>query len=272
MELITPEGAVEWVIRDDAPDTSLKDAILEQLCGGATLSDELVARAIARYTGRAECALHGWVLDGFPMTESQAKALDAVGVVPRTVLLLTAPEQDLRARMQAAVAGEQSRIDLGLGPAVLGKGLAKVKKAKKGGGGGDDGDGDGEAEGGDGGDGADGGDGGDGEEGGAGAAPKAVVVEPGQYAAVTAMQERGALASNVTLTAARSDLTGGYKPVEIAKRVLGQVAECSRVVDTYLAKYENVKSVDASAEQSRWAIADAIMGQSGPSSWWWLSH
>ena len=47
----------------------------------------------------------GWVLDGFPETAEQAKALQAVGVMPKHVIVLEAPDTLLLER------AEGKRID-----------------------------------------------------------------------------------------------------------------------------------------------------------------
>lgn len=49
---------------------------------------------------RYDCERKGWVLDGFPETENQAKALQAVGIMPKHVIVLEAPDSLLLERAE----------------------------------------------------------------------------------------------------------------------------------------------------------------------------
>ena len=55
--------------------------------------------------GRYDCARRGWVMDGFPETAEQAKALQAIGIMPKHVIVLEAPDSLLLER------AEGKRID-----------------------------------------------------------------------------------------------------------------------------------------------------------------
>lgn len=41
----------------------------------------------------------GWILDGMPRTEVQAKALDAMGCTPDTMIVLDVPDEELVERI-----------------------------------------------------------------------------------------------------------------------------------------------------------------------------
>ncbi|XP_067937862.1 adenylate kinase 8-like isoform X2 [Watersipora subatra] len=90
-----------------SPDDILSDAPKElqlevnrYIQEGGGIPDELWVRLINERLGRYDCKRQGWVLDGFPETPEQAKALQAVGVMPKHVIVLEAPDTLLLERAE----------------------------------------------------------------------------------------------------------------------------------------------------------------------------
>jgi adenylate kinase len=69
---------------------------------GELVPDEIVIELVDERISRPDCA-RGFILDGFPRTAPQAKALDAIlrkrGRAPLRVVLLDVPEEELRKRI-----------------------------------------------------------------------------------------------------------------------------------------------------------------------------
>ncbi|ORY47443.1 P-loop containing nucleoside triphosphate hydrolase protein [Rhizoclosmatium globosum] len=72
--------------------------IQETLTSGLELPDEIVNEAVLLVTSRAVCQVRGWVLDGYPQTIEQAKALEKMGLVPHVVFNLNISEEDMFSR------------------------------------------------------------------------------------------------------------------------------------------------------------------------------
>lgn len=76
--------------------TPLGRRVKETLAAGQLVSDALVAELVAERLGRPDCR-QGFVLDGYPRTERQARDLDRLldgsGAVLEKVILLEVPEE-----------------------------------------------------------------------------------------------------------------------------------------------------------------------------------
>jgi adenylate kinase len=74
----------------------------EVMAKGELVPDELMIGIVEERLARADCR-RGFVLDGFPRTQSQARALDALLArlerAPARVLLLDVPERELKRRI-----------------------------------------------------------------------------------------------------------------------------------------------------------------------------
>jgi len=72
------------------------------LATGALVPDEITVRAVADRLAAPDCG-HGWLLDGFPRTEGQARALDAelakAGAKLGAVVYLEVDPEDIVSRM-----------------------------------------------------------------------------------------------------------------------------------------------------------------------------
>lgn len=62
---------------------------------GRLVPDELVISMMKQRLSNPDCEEKGWLLDGFPRTPAQAKALDDVGIVPSAVIFLNVEEDAL---------------------------------------------------------------------------------------------------------------------------------------------------------------------------------
>eukprot|EP00656_Telonema_subtile_P015466 TRINITY_DN18108_c0_g1_i1.p1 TRINITY_DN18108_c0_g1~~TRINITY_DN18108_c0_g1_i1.p1 ORF type:complete len:939 (+),score=304.85 TRINITY_DN18108_c0_g1_i1:173-2989(+) len=72
---------------------------------GKPAPDELVTELVLAHLSSPECAQKGWVLDGFPRSTAQAKALSAAGQVPQHVLAVKGPEHGSSDEEQSSVFG-----------------------------------------------------------------------------------------------------------------------------------------------------------------------
>ena len=78
--------------------TALGIAAEESIEKGELVSDDVVIGIIRERISRDDCA-NGFILDGFPRTVPQAKALDAMGVVIDAVLDIEVPDETIVERM-----------------------------------------------------------------------------------------------------------------------------------------------------------------------------
>ena len=60
---------------------------------------ELISRRIAL----RDCSEHGWILEGFPQTRAQAKALIIKGINPQNVFMLQVPTEEVYKRTESGV-------------------------------------------------------------------------------------------------------------------------------------------------------------------------
>ena len=63
--------------------------------GGKLVPDDLVIQLVQDKLNTPECRLGGWVLDGYPRTVGQAKALTDAGIIAEHCFALSAPEDTL---------------------------------------------------------------------------------------------------------------------------------------------------------------------------------
>jgi len=66
---------------------------------GELVPDELVIGIVDERIKKPAIKEKGWILDGFPRTEKQAKALSAVGSEPDKIILLDVPDEELYTRI-----------------------------------------------------------------------------------------------------------------------------------------------------------------------------
>lgn len=59
---------------------------------GELVPDELVISLLKDRILQDDCRMHGWLLDGFPRTAVQARALSDAGIIPSSVILLDVPD------------------------------------------------------------------------------------------------------------------------------------------------------------------------------------
>ncbi|RLN88671.1 hypothetical protein BBJ28_00009095 [Nothophytophthora sp. Chile5] len=62
---------------------------------GQLVPDELIVDVVLERLAQPDCEAQGWLLDGFPRTESQAKALLAAGFCPDAVIALEVPDDEV---------------------------------------------------------------------------------------------------------------------------------------------------------------------------------
>lgn len=66
---------------------------------GELVPDELIIDVIIARLQLDDCAVHGWLLDGFPRTASQAQAMVAHGILPDVVVVLDVPDDEVIKRI-----------------------------------------------------------------------------------------------------------------------------------------------------------------------------
>lgn len=76
-----------------ASNAQLRESLAAFLEAGALVDDDIVSPIVIRRLLRADCRRQGWVLDGFPRTLAQAKALQEAHLAPNRVVLLDVPEE-----------------------------------------------------------------------------------------------------------------------------------------------------------------------------------
>ncbi|KAK1931344.1 adenylate kinase [Phytophthora citrophthora] len=66
---------------------------------GKLVPDELIVDVVLERLAQPDCKTRGWLLDGFPRTEAQAKALQAATIIPDCVLALDVPDDEVVKRI-----------------------------------------------------------------------------------------------------------------------------------------------------------------------------
>jgi len=66
---------------------------------GKLVPDDVIIGIVKDRLAEEDCEKCGWLLDGFPRTEEQAKALQAAGIEPNSVLYLDVPDEMLIERV-----------------------------------------------------------------------------------------------------------------------------------------------------------------------------
>jgi adenylate kinase len=66
---------------------------------GKLVPDDVIIGIVKDRLAEKDCLECGWLLDGFPRTEAQAKALENAGIVPNKVLFLNVPDELLVERV-----------------------------------------------------------------------------------------------------------------------------------------------------------------------------
>jgi adenylate kinase len=66
---------------------------------GELVPDEVIIGIVKDRLAESDCKENGWLLDGFPRTEAQAKALESAGITPNKVLFLNVPDEMLIERV-----------------------------------------------------------------------------------------------------------------------------------------------------------------------------
>lgn len=66
---------------------------------GELVPDELIIDVILERLQQPDCASRGWLLDGFPRTATQARAMISQGIIPDCVLVLDVPDEEVISRI-----------------------------------------------------------------------------------------------------------------------------------------------------------------------------
>jgi adenylate kinase len=83
-------------VRQGTPLGRQADAFMSS---GRLVPDELMIDIVKEKLSGSECAAKGWLLDGFPRTAAQARALQAAGLLADVVIILDVPEEVLIERV-----------------------------------------------------------------------------------------------------------------------------------------------------------------------------
>jgi len=82
---------------------------------GKLIPDDIVVRLVLDRLSAPDCQRRGWILDGFPRTSNQARALQGAGIHPDLFLLLSVPDEvaikRVVGRRQDPVTGKVYHLD-----------------------------------------------------------------------------------------------------------------------------------------------------------------
>ncbi|MGE0039853.1 MAG: adenylate kinase [Vicinamibacterales bacterium] len=108
--------------------SELGRAVTAHLDRGELVSDELIIGIVRERLGREDAAA-GWVLDGFPRTVPQARALDEMldGQAPLVVVEIQVPDEELVRRVRA----RRICADCGTTVSAFSSDPAKVERCQK---------------------------------------------------------------------------------------------------------------------------------------------
>ncbi|KAL1530342.1 hypothetical protein AB1Y20_001251 [Prymnesium parvum] len=89
------------MLRQAAEDESdeLGQQAKEHMEAGELVPDQLIIDMVAKRLNEPDCKEHGWLLDGFPRTEAQAKEMQKLFLVPSKAILLEVPDDVLVERV-----------------------------------------------------------------------------------------------------------------------------------------------------------------------------
>merc|ERR1711862_342899 len=71
----------------------------EYMDNGKLVPDELIINIVKERLQENDCKIQGWLLDGFPRTYAQAKALSSMGINPNCFLYLNVPDSQIIERV-----------------------------------------------------------------------------------------------------------------------------------------------------------------------------
>ena len=94
-----PISMYELLVDQVRNKTELGQAIYENLINNKLISDEIVIGILKARLDRADCKLHGFVLEGFPKNDSQLKLLESMRLEPNFVVVLDCSEEVAKRRI-----------------------------------------------------------------------------------------------------------------------------------------------------------------------------
>eukprot|EP00056_Hartaetosiga_gracilis_P001492 m.45317 g.45317 ORF g.45317 m.45317 type:complete len:469 (+) comp10663_c0_seq1:39-1445(+) len=95
----------ELVTKAISSSSKIGVALQPYLQRGMMIPDNLYTKLVTQRLSEADCASGGWVLDGYPLTRSQADALNKAGFVPNFSVAIDVPRSQLTERIT------QRRVD-----------------------------------------------------------------------------------------------------------------------------------------------------------------
>jgi len=66
---------------------------------GQLVPDDLVIGIVEQRLNQPDVKKYGWILDGFPRTEPQARALSKIGADPKNIIVLDVPDAEIEKRI-----------------------------------------------------------------------------------------------------------------------------------------------------------------------------
>jgi len=82
-----------------AANSDLGRSVKGTMDAGGYVADNIVIGLVNQKLGTEDARKNGWILDGFPRTEAQAKALNQLGLHPDNVVVLDVPDDVLHERI-----------------------------------------------------------------------------------------------------------------------------------------------------------------------------
>ena len=110
---VSPQLLVE---EESRKNPAVRIQVKEALEAGEDLPEEIVLRLVRERITKSDCRINGWVLDGFPQTETQVNMLKSIKIVPSLVCLFEQTEEEsinrLSARRVDPQTGEYFNMDI----------------------------------------------------------------------------------------------------------------------------------------------------------------
>lgn len=115
-----PISMYELLVDQVRNKTELGQAIYQDLTKNKLISEEIVNGILKARLDKADCKLHGFVLEGFPKNDSQLKLLQSMRLEPNFVVVLECSEDVAKRRIvnkmkqvgKTLTPAEESDLDL----------------------------------------------------------------------------------------------------------------------------------------------------------------
>lgn len=84
----------ELVMVEAEKNPGIKLKIKDAIESGAQIPDDIMLRLVDARLRQSDCRVNGWILDGFPQTETQVNLLKSMRIKPSLVILFEIPQAE----------------------------------------------------------------------------------------------------------------------------------------------------------------------------------